>query len=160
MEHESVQHDVERSLWQVKPTGMPDERVIGAASLDNGPDRRWVGIDRRQAKARGGEEVSVGTCPAANRQHDAILEPNPPRDEVSLLCGQALVVDVAHRLACEPVKHVIGAVRATPDDCVLVRRAHRRFYRVSAPYQPSVAASTPAAVGLGGAATTKSSGAP
>ena len=66
---------------------MPDERVIGPAGLDNGPNRCWVGIDRRQAKARGGEEVSVCICPAANRQHDPMLELNSPRDELLLLRG-------------------------------------------------------------------------
>ena len=48
------------------------------------------------------------------------------------------MVRVAHRLARDPVEQVVGAVRATPDDCVLVL-ALIVISSVSAPYQPSVA---------------------
>ena len=85
VEHESVQHDIERALRKLEPTGVSHERLVGLAGFGNGPDRCWFGIDRREAKARGGEEVSAWICPAANRQHRAVLERNAPREEPLLL---------------------------------------------------------------------------
>ena len=94
MEHEAVEHGVERAVGELETAGIADVGLVGAAALEHARDAVGIGVDGGQPELRRREQMASRVPAGADRERLAVVEPEPPGEQQLLAAHHLAVVQV------------------------------------------------------------------
>jgi hypothetical protein len=91
---EPVEHNVERSRWQVELSGITDMGLVRPARAHDAGHAVRIGVDRHQAIGRSGEQVPAGMPTAPDREDVTPGEPETVGEQRLLPSHHVAVVQL------------------------------------------------------------------
>ncbi len=111
VEHEAVEHDVERGRGKRKLSRVPNLRLVGASLFGDPGDPIGIGIDGDEPEGGSGKQVASWKPSGADRQHLTLCQKQAAGEQNSLALHHVPVVGLERGLTAQAIEEVVLAVR-------------------------------------------------